>query len=157
MCAFIILMTWRSIKSRKIFFEFQLKHFNHQVETIDDINVWKKISFELFSILIHWRNQKNVILILIHWLRATEKQQIHRIFIASIDRLARRMRDLHRDKDFNNALNRVKNTLLKLRARITAHRHWRFHDLTSEEFYYKKMIFALIWNMQKTKQSTKFT
>ena len=40
-------MTFDKIAQK--FFEFQLKHFNYQIETIDDINVWKKISFEFHS------------------------------------------------------------------------------------------------------------
>ena len=101
--------------------------------------------FLLATLYIYITSKRNEILTLIHWSSAIKKQQIHRISLATIDRFVRRMRDLHRDEDFNNALNRVRNTLLRFRARIKAHRHWRFHDLTNEELYYKKMIFAFLF------------
>ena len=49
-------MTFNKIAQK--LFEFQLKHSNHQVETIDDINVWKKISFELQPVWIADENDE---------------------------------------------------------------------------------------------------
>ena len=43
-------------KIAKKFLEFQLKHFNHHIQTIDDINVWKNVSFEL---LLMWIANEN--------------------------------------------------------------------------------------------------
>ena len=94
----------------------------------------------------------------IHWSNATKKQQIYRIFFAIIDWFLKRMWNLHRDENFNNALNRVKNTLLKFKTQITIHRYWSFHDLTNEDFVVRKWfshIFFLFRNMQKLMLLTK--
>ena len=133
----LTLIHWRKKRNEIL----TLIHWRKKRNEILTLIHWRKKRNEILT-LIHWRKKRNEILTLIHWSSAIEKQQTHRTPLATIDRFARRMRDLHRDEDFNNALNRVRNTSLKFRARITAHRHWRFHDLTSEKSYYKKMIFA---------------
>ena len=109
-----------------------------------DINILTKEKNEILS-LIHWRKKRNEILILIYW----SKKKIHRISFTLIDRFVRRIRNLHRDKNFNNTLNRVKNTLLRFKTRITIYRHWRFHDLTNKKFYNKEIIFAFFLKYAK--------